>query len=106
MTRYGFQPLHINWLYSDLKSGGSDGSRLPSKADLGKWLKKELITVKEYAVNMELLDYLPKYIVLYLKDLGYETDIGDIATSKPPTPKEDRPSATTSGQIWPTSESR
>jgi len=69
MTRRGYNYEHQGWYLKLIARAVTVSKRLPTKADITSWYKKQLITPEEYKNEMRQLGYSDRYIDLYLKDL-------------------------------------
>ena len=69
MARHGFSQTMISWYLEDLSEEPIVRGRLPSRANLDEWLKKQLINVTYYRTQMELIGYKEEYIDLYIKSI-------------------------------------
>jgi len=69
MERHGFSSQHASWYLEDLKRELEVTRRMPTKADLGAWYKKNTITQEQYYSDMRLLGYADTYIDRYFKSL-------------------------------------
>ena len=69
MSRHGFSAILTSRFMEDMQPGSSARDRLPTKADLGKWYKKNVILQPRYRSEMALLGYSDEYIDLYFNSL-------------------------------------
>ena len=69
MGRHGFSATLTSWYLEDMQPGKGVRDRLPTKADLGKWYKKNVILQPRYRSEMALLGYSDDYIDLYFNSL-------------------------------------
>ncbi len=69
MARHGFSQTGVSWYLEDMQPGVGARDRLPTKADLGKWYKKNVILQPRYRSEMALLGYSDEYIDLYFNSL-------------------------------------
>ena len=66
MSRHGYTGPHIQWYLEDLKRELEVTRRMPTKADLTGWYKKNKINRDEFYEDMRLLGYADRYIELYI----------------------------------------
>lgn len=69
MERHGFSPLHTSWYLEDLQNELEISRRLPTKAEVGAWYKKDIITKEEYYDYLTLMGYETFIIDNYFKAL-------------------------------------
>ncbi|KKL87192.1 hypothetical protein LCGC14_1937150, partial [marine sediment metagenome] len=69
MARHGFSQTGVSWYLEDMQPGVGARDRLPTKADLGKWYKKNVILQPRYRSEMALLGYSDEYIDIYFNAL-------------------------------------
>ena len=69
MARHGFSATLTSWYLEDMQPGKGVRDRLPTKADLGKWYKKNVILQPRYRSEMALLGYSDEYIDIYFNAL-------------------------------------
>lgn len=74
LTRADLPSAFIATTINKLKSRQSDKSKIPSKTDLEKWLKLQLIDESDYAAYMTRLGYDRDAISLYLSEVALEQD--------------------------------
>jgi hypothetical protein len=68
MKRHGF-PMRFILLYEqDLQEDIESAGKSPTKADLDRWVKTDMITIDQYKSELKLLGYAQKYIDLYAKE--------------------------------------
>jgi len=69
MTRHGYNPAHIGWYLHALKEPDAASPRLPSRTDLARWLKKNIISEDQYRAEMGRLRYSDIYISYYQQEI-------------------------------------
>lgn len=75
MARHGFSQTAITWYVADLRGERNFKGRPPTRANLGEWLKKDLISETQYRDHMRDLGYATSYIELFMKAVQYgDTD--------------------------------
>jgi len=89
MSRHGYSASSINLYVNRLEQEEPATQRMPSKAELQKWLQKSIITEDQYIERMTILGYSKFHIDCYLfemkaiKEVPIETEI-----AKKPTKTE------------------
>ena len=75
MERHGFSAQHISWYLNDMQRELEVTRRLPTKADLGNWYKRQVISRVEYFEYMRMHGYSDRFIQLYFNALGQHEEI-------------------------------
>ena len=65
---------HINSIINKLQKQTSQKVKLPSKAELERWLKLNIIEENEYSTKMSMLGYRTSDIQKYLTEINLEVD--------------------------------
>jgi hypothetical protein len=70
MKQHGYDAASINWYLQEIITESTMSARRPTKAELGRFLKKKIIAGSEYTTEMKALGYSTKYITYYIKDIS------------------------------------
>lgn len=70
MKQHGYDAASINWYLEEIKSESVISARRPTKAELGRFLKKKIITGTAYTTEMKAWGYSNKYINYYITDIS------------------------------------
>lgn len=68
MTRLGYTFQQIAWYWEDILPERSGTTRLPTKAELKRWLEADRIDRDTYIAEMKTQGYADRYIDLYIND--------------------------------------
>jgi hypothetical protein len=89
MFRHGYNAAHIQWYLNRINQIEPEIPKMPTKAELKRFLLKGAITEDQYRSRMETLGYSNYYIDLYLFDMEEIPEIPvDTEVTKLPTKGE------------------
>jgi hypothetical protein len=69
LNKMNIDPRKVRTIITAAEKQKQQVTKLPSKEDLGKWLKDKLITPAQYLELMQRLGYLLEHIKLYYEDI-------------------------------------
>lgn len=74
LMKYDLPASFVSEVLGEIQVKESQRVKLPSRTDLEKWLKMQLINELEFSLRMERLGYTPADIEMYLSEIAKEQD--------------------------------